>query len=48
MITYTTTQASRDALAIILYRRAKFKGTREAGPKQICIAFQCFAKEGVK
>ena len=32
----------------VCYRRGKFKGTGEAGRKQICIAFQCVANEGVK
>ena len=32
----------------LCYKREKFKGTWEARTKQISIAFQCFAKEGVK
>ena len=29
----------------VCYKRGKFKETGEAGTKQICIAFQCVAKE---
>ena len=29
----------------VCYKRGKFKGTGEAGTRQICIAFQCVTKE---
>ena len=49
MITYIQQKlAGKHIKRFVCYKRWKFKGTGEARAKQICIAFHCVAKEGVK